>query len=107
MSLVLVTLDGLFGTVEDCCMAAARRPRGRPRTGETRLSQWIDESGMTRDDAAEKLGINRTHLDMLCRGARRPGLDLAVAIERLTNGAVPPAEWTHVPTTRTAPRNRS
>jgi DNA-binding transcriptional regulator YdaS (Cro superfamily) len=48
---------------------------------------------MTPEEAAEKLGINRTHLDMLCRGARKPGLALALAIEKLTNGAIPPANW--------------
>ena len=76
--------------------AASKRLPGRPRKGETKLSRWIDASGMTRDDAAEELAINRTHLDMLCRGSRRPGLTLAVAIEKLTKGAIPAAEWVNV-----------
>lgn len=76
--------------------AAAKRSPGRPRKKETKLSRWIDASGMTRDEAAEKLAINRTHLDMLCRGSRRPGLTLAVEIEKLTKGAIPAAEWVSV-----------
>jgi hypothetical protein len=48
---------------------------------------------MTREEAAERLSINRTYLDMVCRGARRPGLALALAIEKLTAGAIPAAEW--------------
>jgi DNA-binding XRE family transcriptional regulator len=72
---------------------ATKRSPGRPRKRETKLSQWIDASEMTREEAAEKLGVNRTHLDMLCRGARKPGLALALAIENLTNGAIPPASW--------------
>jgi len=73
--------------------ATAKRPRGRPRTRETKLSRWIDAAGTTRETFAKKLGVNRTYLDMLCRGARRPGLALALEIERLTRGGVPAAEW--------------
>jgi transcriptional regulator with XRE-family HTH domain len=77
--------------------SGAKRSPGRPRKQETNLSRWIDASGMTREEAAEKLGINRTHLDILCRGESRPGLALALAIETLTKGAIPPAEWLQVP----------
>lgn len=73
--------------------AAAKRPRGRPRARETKLSRWIDATGTTREAFATKLGVNRTYLDMLCRGARRPGLALALEIERLTRGGVPAAGW--------------
>jgi hypothetical protein len=52
---------------------------------------------MTRDEAAEKLAINRTHLDILCRGDSRPGLALAVAIEKLTDGAIAVADWIETP----------
>ena len=55
-----------------------RRPRGRPRATETELSLWLNRAGISRDDFAERIGVTRQHLDKLCRGARRPGLDLAV-----------------------------
>lgn len=71
----------------------AKRSPGRPRKGENKLSKWIDASGLTRDEVAGELGVNRTYLDMLCRGARRPGLRLALEIERITSGALPAAEW--------------
>ena len=74
-------------------MAQAKRSPGRPRKRENHLARWIDASGKTRDQVAAELGVNRTYLDMLCRGARRPGLPLAVAIEKLTRGAIPPSEW--------------
>jgi DNA-binding XRE family transcriptional regulator len=48
---------------------------------------------MTRDQFAAELDINRTHLDKLCRGARRPGLALALAIEKLTRGEIPAEQW--------------
>jgi transcriptional regulator with XRE-family HTH domain len=74
-------------------MAQAKRSRGRPRTRENRLARWIDASGKTRDEVAKEIGVNRTYLDMLCRGARRPGLRLAIAIEKVTRGAIPATEW--------------
>jgi transcriptional regulator with XRE-family HTH domain len=52
---------------------------------------------MTRAELAERLGISRPHADFICRGARRPSLELALAIEKLTDGAVPAASWTGVP----------
>jgi hypothetical protein len=76
--------------------SGAKRSPGRPRKKETNLSRWIDASGMTRDEAAEKLAVNRTHLDILCRGDGRPGLALALAIEKLTDGAIPAADWVQV-----------
>jgi DNA-binding XRE family transcriptional regulator len=72
---------------------AAKRSRGRPRKRETQLSKWIDSSGMTREEVAEKLGIARQHLDRLCRAENRPSLTLAADIEKMTRGAVPAVEW--------------
>jgi DNA-binding XRE family transcriptional regulator len=95
-------LDDRSAMIEDLrSMAAARkRSRGRPRKRETKLSRWIDSSGMTRDEVAEKLGINRTHLDMICRAESRPGLALAFEIERLTRGELPASEWVSAPVHR-------
>ncbi len=70
---------------------------GRPRKTETKLSRWLDSSSMTRYDLAERLGVARGHVDKICNGERRPSLDLAVAIEKLTSGAVPVTYWTSVP----------
>lgn len=82
---------------------AAKRAPGRPRKRETKFSRWIDASEMTRDDVAVALGINRTHLDKVCRGARRPGLALALGIEKLTQGAIPAADWLNVRIERDGP----
>jgi hypothetical protein len=73
--------------------ASAKRSRGRPRKRETKFSRWIDASEMTRDEVADALEINRTHVDKLCRGAGRPGLALALAIEKLTRGAIAAGDW--------------
>lgn len=71
--------------------------RGRPRKTESKLSQWIDGQGVTRDVVAAGLAIRRTYLDKLCRGESRPSLELAVEIEELTRGAVPASDWLTVP----------
>ena len=57
----------------------------------------MDAAGMTRAELAERLGISRPHVDFICRGARRPSLELALAIEKLSGGAVPAAGWAKVP----------
>jgi len=36
--------------------------------------------------------VNRTYLDTLCRGARNPGLALALKIEKLTDGDIAPTD---------------
>ena len=71
--------------------------RGRPRKRDTPLSRWIDEAGKSREEVAEELDVTRTHLDRLCRGDRWPSLELALAIETLTDGAVSAASWAAVP----------
>lgn len=78
-------------------MARKARKRGRPRTKETALSRWLDAAGMTRYEFAERLELSRSHADAICRGVRRPSLELAFAIEKLTKGAVPASVWTSVP----------
>jgi len=75
-----------------------KRPNpGRPRKTQNALAEWIDLSEATRKEVAEELGITRTSLDRLCRGARRPSLELAFTIERLSDGLVPVSVWADVP----------
>jgi len=71
---------------------------GRPRKVETKLSHWLDSSNMTRYELAKRLGVARGHVDKICNGERRPSLELAVAIDKFTAGAVPVTYWTSVPT---------
>jgi len=78
-------------------MGQKKRPRGRPRRSETKLSKWIDSKKLSRDDVAATLGIGRTYLDKLCRAISRPSLELAVEIEKVTQGAVPASDWLQVP----------
>jgi transcriptional regulator with XRE-family HTH domain len=74
-----------------------KRRVGRPRKEEGKLSRWLDAQGMSRYELAARLDIARPHVDRICRGVRRPSLELAIAIEKLTDGAVPAASWISVP----------
>lgn len=71
--------------------------RGRPRKRETALSRWLDRVEMTRDEFAERLGVTRPYVDHLCRGSRRPSLELAFKIEKLTKRSVTAAALAAAP----------
>lgn len=71
----------------------AQRSVGRPRKRETKLSHWLDQAGMTREQAAGELGVTRQYLDRVCRGVNRPSLLLAVKIAKFTRGAIPVEDW--------------
>lgn len=57
------------------------------------LDQHIRSLGLTRSAFARRLGISAPYLTQILTGAKRPGLELAVAIERETGGAVPATAW--------------
>ncbi len=84
------------------CPRAARASRARKRSSESvsrgrvgrpparwgRLALYIEQSGLSRQKVAEKLGVSRKFLDNICREVRRPGPQLAQRIEELTCGEV-------------------
>jgi len=61
---------------------------GRPLIRQGRFGRWLAEHGFNRDDVARRLGVNRRHVDHLAREDRRPSLELAIKIERLTSGEI-------------------
>jgi transcriptional regulator with XRE-family HTH domain len=70
------------------------RGRGRPRSNtQTPLAKWIDGSGRTREQVAKALGVTKASLDRYCRGERTPMLGAALAIEKVTGGAIPARYW--------------
>jgi len=75
-----------------------KRRVGRPSKNLTALGRWAAENGWSREKLAEKLGLEaRQSVDRLCRGTRRPSLELAILIEKVTGGAVPVSSWAKVP----------
>ena len=61
---------------------------GRPPAKGGRLAEWLRKHGHSREEVAKRLSIDRRHLDHIARENRRPSLELAIAIEKLTNGEV-------------------
>lgn len=61
------------------------------------LADFIITSGKKRESIADSLDISRSYLSLLESGTKRPSLDLAVRIERLTSGAVPATSWVPEP----------
>ena len=67
---------------------SARRV-GRPPAHEGKLALWIKKSGKSRLEVAGALGISRKYLDNICREIRRPSLEIALKIEKLTGREIP------------------
>lgn len=72
---------------------SGKKTVGRPRIAENQLSDWLNRQGLSREQFSAQLGVSRVYVDKLCRGAKSPGLVLAVKISRLTEGRVPASYW--------------
>lgn len=57
------------------------------------FADFIRTSGQTRSQWADRLGISRSYLSDILNGNKRPGLDLALDIERETGGVVTVKSW--------------
>src|SRR5689334_14576325 len=84
--------------------ASVARGPGRPPKVETALARWLELNaarGVDRAAFAKAVGLERTYLDKLCRGVRRPSLEAALDIERATEKlaapGVPASSWASVP----------
>lgn len=58
-----------------------------------RLQKYLKTNGMRQVELARRLGLSNGYLHNLLRGNRRPSLDMALRIERATDGAVPVQAW--------------
>lgn len=62
-----------------------------------RFSRWISDLGLSREQAGQFIGCHKSMVSLLCTQRRRPGLDLAFKIERLSEGweegPIRVAEW--------------
>jgi transcriptional regulator with XRE-family HTH domain len=63
------------------------------QTDMEKLRTYLVESGRTAAELALAVGCGRSHISQMLSGQRLPSLVLAVAIERLTDGAVKPSDW--------------
>lgn len=58
-----------------------------------KFADWIEEEGYRKQKVAEKLGISSTAIYSILSETYLPGLETAVAIERLTKGKVRCEDW--------------
>jgi predicted AlkP superfamily phosphohydrolase/phosphomutase len=63
--------------------------------GALLLERWLARSGYTQTRAARESGVDEGMLSHYLGRERRPGLRNALALERLTAGAVPARAWTN------------
>ena len=73
--------------------------------GRERLRQWIDRSKLEDFEAAEQIGLHRAQLSHILNGIRRPGLDVALRIERATG--IPVEAWAPIEQDETATASRA
>lgn len=62
------------------------------QSGPEQLKDWMHRRRFLQREAAEYLGWHETYISQLLTGARTPGLDNAVHIERQTG--IPIEAWT-------------
>lgn len=62
--------------------------------GPKLLRAWREKAQLTQQDVADRIGCGVTQYSAFETGRARPGLDYAVAIERVSDGAVAPHHWT-------------
>jgi plasmid maintenance system antidote protein VapI len=58
-----------------------------------KLTDYLEETGEKQTEFAARVGTTDATVSRLVAGNLRPGLDLALRIERATDGKVPPREW--------------
>ena len=63
-----------------------------PASTRARFSKWVASVGGSRE-AATKLGISRSYVDMIRSGDRSPGLKTAYRVEKITRGAIKMQAW--------------
>ena len=52
------------------------------------LHEWLSEENLTREEAAEKVGVSRQNFHKWLNGARKPVAENILALERATNGKI-------------------
>lgn len=58
-----------------------------------RLKEWREKDGRSQDAVARAVGATQKAVDDWEDGRKVPGLDFIMALERLTDGAVPAVGW--------------
>lgn len=62
-----------------------------------KLAQYLSTAGKTQSTLAEEVGIDKSFMSRILSRKAKPGREVAVAIERITLGAVPVSAWSDPP----------
>ncbi len=57
------------------------------------LNRYLSENSISQSQFAAMVGTTQATVSRIASGKMRPGLDLAIAISRATDGAVSPDMW--------------
>ena len=57
------------------------------------LAEYLATENISQEAFGLRVGVKQATVSRLASGVQRPGLPLAVAIERATAGAVPASSW--------------
>lgn len=57
-------------------------------TGSEKLGRHLERAGKSQTDFATDLGVSRAYVTQILTGSRRPSLDVAARIEKLTGIAM-------------------
>lgn len=70
------------------------------------LGEWLDRKDISQAAFAQMVGVSQSKVSRLVSEDQSPGLRLAFAIERVTDGAVPAVAWPDRRSARFVRRNR-
>ena len=65
----------------------------RTTPAQAALLAWIEETEQTRVGLARRLGVHHQLVRQWLKGTRRPSIDMAVALEDISEGSVEASAW--------------
>lgn len=65
--------------------------------GMEQLATYLAQTGEPQWRFAARVNVKQSMVSRIAKGKAKPGLDLAVRIERATDGAVPVEVWVDTP----------
>lgn len=61
------------------------------------FEKWLEKNKLSQSEAAALIGTVPSHISRLLSGRRKPGLRMALLIEKATGGSVPASSWSKPP----------
>lgn len=74
-----------------------RHAHTAPMENTERLKAWRESRSLTQKEAALLVGVSQPNFSEWEAGIIKPGLRFALALEKMTKGAVPAAGWVEAP----------